>query len=338
MRAPDFWARDGALARLLAPLGMGYDLAGRLARAAVRPVTAPVPVVCVGNLTAGGAGKTPVVISLLQSLSKRGIAAHCLTRGYGGRAAGPLRVDRGRHAARDVGDEALIIARAAPTWVARDRVAGARAAAEAGAAAIVMDDGFQNPSLFKDLSLLVIDGGYGFGNARVMPAGPLRETVPRGLARADALVVLGTEERILARSLNTGLPALGARLVPGPEGQHLAGQRVLAFAGIGRPEKFFATLEALGAELVETRSYPDHHPYSTGEIEALLARAKDQNARAVTTEKDAVRLPAELSARVEALPVTLEWRDEDAVEALLDRVFAAPARQLDGRAEAAKPA
>ncbi len=335
MRAPEFWAHDGALARLLAPLGLGYDLVGRLHRATVRPVAAPVPVICVGNLTVGGAGKTPVVISLLQALSKRGIEAHCLTRGYGGRAAGPLRVDRGRHEVREVGDEALIIARAAPTWVARDRVAGARAAAEAGATAIVMDDGFQNPSLFKDLSLIVIDGGYGFGNARVMPAGPLRESVPRGLARADALVVVGTEERILARSLNTGAPVLGARLVSGPEGQRLAGQRVLAFAGIGRPEKFFATLEALGAELVETRSYPDHHPYGTGEIEALLARAKDRNARAVTTEKDAVRLPAEFSARVEALPVTLAWRDEDAVEALLDRVFAAPARQPDGHAESA---
>ncbi len=335
MRAPDFWTHDGALARLLAPLGLAYDLAGRLRRATARPVAVPVPVICVGNLTAGGAGKTPVVISLLQALSKRGIETHCLTRGYGGRAAGPLRVDRDRHEVREVGDEALIIARVAPTWVARDRVASARAAAEAGATAIVMDDGFQNPSLFKDLSLLVIDGDYGFGNARVMPAGPLRESVPRGLARADALVVLGTEERILARSLNTGLPVLGARLVSGPGGQRLAGQRVLAFAGIGRPEKFFATLEDLGAELVETRSYPDHHPYGTGEIEALLARAKNQNARAVTTEKDAVRLPAELSARVEALPVTLAWRDEDAVEALLDRVFAAPARQPDGHAESA---
>ena len=174
MRAPEFWARDGGFAALLAPLGLSYDLAGRLHRALARPHSVPVPVICVGNLVAGGAGKTPLVIALVEALATRGQRAYCLTRGYGGCEAGPVRVDPAAHDAKRVGDEALLLARIAPTWVARDRAAGARAASAAGAGIIVMDDGFQNPHIAKDLSLLAVDGAYGFGNAKVMPAGPLR--------------------------------------------------------------------------------------------------------------------------------------------------------------------
>ena len=326
MRAPDFWAGDGVLARSLAPLGMGYHLAGRLRRALARPASVGVPVVCVGNLVAGGAGKTPVALALVEALGARGRKVQCLTRGYGGRVSGPHRVDPARDTAARVGDEALLLARAAPTWVARDRAAGARAAAAAGAEVIVMDDGFQNPSLAKDLSLVVIDGAYGFGNGRVMPAGPLRETVPGGLARAEAVVVLGPERRDLGARLDArpdGGPALlTARLAPRPGSERLAGRMVLAFAGIGRPEKFFATLADLGAKVVETRAFPDHHAYAPAEIESLRARAAALDACAVTTEKDAVRLSSELREGIEVLAVAVEWREPEALDALLDRVCA----------------
>ncbi len=334
MRAPDFWAEDGALARLLAPLGTGYDLAGRLRRALAHPASVGIPVVCVGNLVAGGAGKTPVALALIEALGARGCKVQCLTRGYGGRVSGPHRVDLARDTAARVGDEALLLARAAPTWVARDRAAGARAAAAAGAAAgaevIVMDDGFQNPSLAKDLSFVVIDGAYGFGNGRVMPAGPLRETVAGGLARAEAVVVLGPERPDLDAHLDAHLGArpnggpalLAARLAPRPGSERLAGRRVLAFAGIGRPEKFFATLAELGAKVVETRAFPDHHAYAPAEIESLRARAAALDACAVTTEKDAVRLSPELREGIEVLAVAVEWREPAALDALLDRVCA----------------
>ena len=322
MRAPDFWTENGALAALLAPLGAGYDLAGRLRRALVNPARAEVPVICVGNLVAGGAGKTPVAIALAEALAARGTEVHCLTRGFGGRATGPRRVDAARDSASEVGDEALLLARAAPCWVARDRVAGARAAIAAGARILVMDDGFQNPALAKDLSLVVVDGGYGFGNRRVMPAGPLRESPARGLARADAVVLLGRDERNLSASLNPRLPVLGARLAPQPGSEHLAGRKVLAFAGIGRPDKFFATLTELGVELAETRAFPDHHRYSAAELRDLHARAEALDATPVTTEKDAVRLTAEQRDGIETLAVAVAWDKPAALQALLDGLFA----------------
>ena len=320
MRAPEFWSDDGPLPVLLAPLGAGYDLAARLRRALVRPVAVPVPVVCVGNLVAGGAGKTPVALALLEALTARGHRPQALTRGYGGSSTGPLQVDLAHHESAQVGDEALLLARVAPTWVARDRVAGAHAAVAAGAGSIVMDDGFQNPSLAKDLSFLVVDGAYGFGNARVIPAGPLRERIEAGLLRADAVVVLDPDPDGLADRLGTRTQVLRARLAPTPEATRLAGRRVLAFAGIGRPQKFFTTLAALGTEVVEQRAFPDHHPYDRREIEALVARARDRDAVAVTTEKDAVRLPPDLHDRIEVVAVAIEWHVPDAPAALLDRL------------------
>jgi len=320
MRAPDFWSADGAAARLLAPFGLLYDLAGRLHFALTRPVACGVPVVCVGNLTAGGAGKTPVALSLAKHLASRGRAVHFLTRGYGGRAAGPLRVDPARHDAAEVGDEALLLAAAAATWVARDRVAGARRAVEDGAGVLVMDDGFQNPALKKDLSFVVVDGETGFGNGRVMPAGPLRETVARGLSRADAVVVLGPDQHHIGGLVPEHLPIVRADLAPTGAAQDLAGRRVLAFAGIGRPEKFFATLKGLGAELVETRAFADHHRFRPDELEAVLARAEALEATAVTTEKDVTRLPAAYRDKVNVLPVEVSWQQADLLDRLLGRL------------------
>ncbi len=321
MRAPDFWnrPRPTPLARTLAPLGWLFDAAGRLRRAAVRPRPAGVPVICVGNLTLGGAGKTPVALSLADRLIAAGRRPHVLTRGYGGRLRGPARVCPATHGAADVGDEALLLAAVAPVWVAADRVAGARAATAAGADLLILDDGFQNPSLAKDLSLVVIDSGVGFGNRRVFPSGPLRETVGRGLARADAVVVLGPPEAPLVDLDSFRRPVLRADLRPdSDESERLAGRRVLAFAGIGRPEKFFRTLRDLGADLAATRAFADHHPYSWNDLDDLRTAAAGLDARLATTEKDWVRLPERWRADIEVLTVRVDWGNETALDRLLE--------------------
>ena len=320
MRAPEFWRRDGARARLLAPLGGLYAGAVRTRRGLARPWRAPVPVLCVGNAVAGGSGKTPVALSVGRLLADKGAAPHFLTRGYGGRKRGPLRVEPGRHDAAEVGDEALLRAAVAPTWVARDRPAGARAAVREGAGAVVMDDGFQNPSLAKDLSLLVVDGAYGFGNCRVIPAGPLRERPRDAMARADAVVVMGVDAVGVEAGLAERLPVLRARLVPVPGSERLAGKEVVAFAGIGRPEKFFLTLRELGCHLAAVHEFAAHHRYGEDEIMRLVEEATSRGALAVTTAKDAARLPAAARAMVEVLEVAVEWEQPGALDRLLDQL------------------
>lgn len=323
MRAPEFWdRRDGGLAAaVLAPVGHLYGLAVQARFALARPERAAVPVLCVGNLVVGGAGKTPVALSLGARLQGLGVAVHFLSRGYGGTAAGPRRVEPDRDAATAVGDEALLLARVAPSWIAADRAAGARAAVAAGARVILMDDGFQNPSLAKDTSLVVVDGEYGFGNGRVMPAGPLREPLARGLARASAVVIVGGDRAEAARRIAAVgfamLPVLRARLVPGPEAKTLAGRKVVAFAGIGRPAKFFATLRGIGAEVVAAHAFPDHHVFSASELERLKRTAHDTGAVLVTTAKDAVRLPEPMRESIQVLTITLAWDDEAALDAVL---------------------
>ncbi len=319
MRAPEFWRRGGLAPALLAPLAWGFDAAGRVRRAAVKPRRAPVPVVCVGNLVAGGAGKTPVALSLGARLAQLGRRVHFLAHGYGGSARGPLRVDTARHTANEVGDEALLLAAVAPTWVARDRPAGALAAAKAGAEVVVMDDGFQNPALAKDLTLVVVDGGYGFGNGRVMPAGPLREDPGRGLGRCDAVVLVGEDSRGMTPELAaSGAVLLHAAIEPAPGARRLAGKPLVAFAGIGHPAKVFATLDEMGCRLLDCHAFPDHHRYSADEIMTLVEKASAMGAVLVTTEKDFVRLPEEARPMVEVLGVRLSWADEEA----LDRVLA----------------
>ena len=324
MRAPEFWRRNGPIPALLSPLAWGFDAAGRARRALVRPRRAPLPVVCVGNLVVGGAGKTPVALSVGAHLGDLGCSVHFLTRGYGGVARAPVRVDPGRHTAGEVGDEALLLAAAAPTWVARQRAAGAFAAAAAGAEVVVMDDGFQNPTLVKDFSLVVVDGEYGFGNERAMPAGPLREDVARGLRRADAVVLLGPDASNLAgRLMRAGPVLLRANLEPTPECRRFAGKPVVAFAGIGRPEKVFATLAGMGCRVLGRHAFPDHHRYSPDEIMKLVEEANERGAALVTTEKDFVRLSEEAWPMVEVLSVRLTWSDPEALDRLLAPLFAA---------------
>ena len=329
MRAPDFWRREGGFpGGILAPLGWGYGLAGRIRFALARPARSPVPVICVGNLVAGGAGKTPVALNLARRLIGQGRNVRFLTRGYGGRLAGPVRVDAETHTAGDVGDEALLLARVAPAWVARDRAHGVAAAAndaEGGPPdVIIMDDGFQNPWVAKDRSLLVIDGGYGFGNGHVFPAGPLRESVGSALGRADAVVLIGDDDAGIQNNLavrgNT-LPVLRARARPGPEAGGLKGKPVVAFAGIANPEKFFQTLREAGCEVKAAHGFADHHPFTRDDLGRLRAEAKNLSARLVTTEKDAVRLSAEDLEGISVLTISLEWADETLLDAALHSLF-----------------
>jgi tetraacyldisaccharide 4'-kinase len=315
---PEFWAARGLLSTLLQPLAWTYALGTAARNVAARPWPAPVPVICVGNLVLGGAGKTPVTLALAQKLRAEGRAVHILSRGYGGRLAGPVAVDPARHDAAAVGDEPLLLADVAPCWVARDRIAGAKAAINAGAEMLLLDDGLQNPSLAKSLSLAVIDGGYGLGNGRVVPAGPLREPAAVGLARADAFVLMGEDETALAPAL-VDRPLLRARLRAENAGAY-SGAAVVAFAGIARPAKFFATLESVGARIVERHAFGDHHPYTVAELEALR-RLRDAHAgaRLVTTAKDFVRLPAAWRDAVEVLAVAVAWEDEAALDRVIER-------------------
>ncbi len=278
---------------------------------------APIPVICVGNLTVGGAGKTPTALALGRRLAGWGLDLAFLTRGYGGRATGPLKVDPTRHDAGLVGDEPLLLAEVAPTWIARVRRRGAEAAIVEGADVIIMDDGLQNASLVKDLSFVIVDGPAGFGNGRVLPAGPLRESIDDGLARASAVILIGTDDHGLAPRLGRGRPLLTARLIPDATARTLAGRKVFAFAGIARPQKFYATLAALGADVVGTRDFADHHRYSEDDAMQLVEAANRASGAPVTTTKDAVRLPEAARAMVTVVGVELVFDDEAALDRLL---------------------
>ncbi len=324
MRVPKFW-RHGSnrvLPALLSPIAaiVTRVTARRMAMPGWR---APVPVICCGNLTVGGAGKTTVALDLAARLRVQGRRVHVLLRGYGGSSRGVRRVGANDLAAV-VGDEARLLAAVAPTWIGGDRAASARAAVAAGAEVLVMDDGLQNPTLQKTLSFLVIDGGYGFGNRRVLPAGPVREPVAAGAARCQAAILIGPDETGVERLLPAGLPVLRARLVPNAEISAFVGRKVLAFAGIAMPEKFFSGIEAAGAIIAERRSFPDHHRFTARELACLVADASRLDASAVTTPKDAVRIPAASRAGIFEVGVRLEWQDEAALDRLLASLWNLP--------------
>jgi tetraacyldisaccharide 4'-kinase len=332
LEAPFWWYRKkGVLASVLAPAGRVYGAVARSRARRIEPYRSRLPVICIGNFTAGGGGKTPTAIAVAKLLAGLGRHPHFLTRGYGGTSEGPVPVRAGL-SAEEVGDEPLLLARIAPTMVSADRVAGAKAIEATDADVIVMDDGFQNPSLAKDFSLVVVDAVSGIGNGLVIPAGPLREPLDGQIARADALLVVGEggkAARIAEAFEREKKPVLKAAMVANCDPRWLSVLPVIGFAGIARPSKFFATLSNNGARLIDTRAYRDHYRYSPRQARSLLKEARDYKAMLVTTEKDWVRLPeeddealAELKHRARPFPIAIKFEDEARLKELLAKAVA----------------
>ena len=308
MKTPGYWQNNGLFSCLLLPAGKLYAAATALRLKLKKTQKAPAPVVCIGNLTAGGTGKTPVALAVAELLRQCGKKPAFVTRGYGGLLKGVM-ADLTRHTAKDIGDEPMLLAKKAPVAVNPDRYQGALTAIDAGADVLIMDDGFQNPGLFKDLSILVFDGGFGLGNGLPVPAGPLREDFAAGIGRADAAVIIGEDKHRLADKLSP-LPVFGARTVALP--LVLPDNKALAFAGIGRPEKFYNSLREQGITPIKTIDFPDHHFYTEEELQKLLSEADALGVAAVTTAKDFVKIPPALQPRFKVLEITVRWDDEQA--------------------------
>lgn len=331
MKAPSFWSQPiGAAALALAPLGVVYGLTTAARMRLMPGKRADLPVLCVGNFTVGGSGKTPTVIALIELLRARGEKPLVLTRGYGGTIKGPHLVDPKRDTAALVGDEAMLIATHAPVVVGGDRVAGAAHAHRSGASVLLMDDGLQNPSLMKDLSLAIVDGVAGFGNGLVFPAGPLRAHVALQRGVIDAVVVVGKGDaatRISQQMRQRQLPVITARLVPSEASRALAGMKALAFCGIGSPDKFRRTLEEIGVVVEEFAAFADHHAYTRAEAEALARRAAAGGLAMVTTRKDHVRLLASadthgvLAGVVNVVDVQLVFEEPSILDDLIGRAL-----------------
>jgi tetraacyldisaccharide 4'-kinase len=321
MKAPAFWHHRSLFGAILYPLSWLYYGLTMLRHLWVTPQSAPLPVICVGNAIAGGAGKTPTALALADLLISAGYSPHFASRGYGGnlRKASPIRVNPSQHTAAEMGDEPLLLAAKAPCWVGRDRIAAAHAASQAGADLLILDDGLQNPSMKKDLTLLVIDGPYGHGNGWMIPAGPMRQPLPAALRQSDAVVMIGEDKHTFTPTLPTTLPPSLSKDKPIWQAELVlklpesleAQKEVVAFCGIGRPQKFFDACRQTGLSLHATQSFPDHHPYSDADMQKILSFRKRNNMPIVTTEKDYVRIPEAYLKEIIAIPATLKFAGEE---------------------------
>ena len=318
MRTPAFWQHRHLASTALLPISTLYGLGAALDRNLTKPRQAPLPILSIGNVTAGGAGKTPTALALAPMLRSMGHTPHFITRGYG--STGDT-----RRAAPDgdwklLGDEPLLLSAIAPTWVGADRLASATAAKAAGASLVIADDALQHHALKKDVSLLIIDGNYGFGNGRLLPAGPLREPVAQALRRSDAVLIIGGNRH----QLTFDLPTFTGQLTPLGDAANLRGKKLYAFAGLARPQKFYDILHSLGAELVATRDFPDHHPFSAAELQHICDEAQQLGATPIATAKDAVKFPAPFRARIRVLEAALRFDAPDALQNWLQTRLPAP--------------
>lgn len=324
MKAPSFWQTKNIISTLLLPFAGVYYCASKVNYKRIEPVTLPIPVICVGNLTVGGAGKTPVALHIGELLKKKNINAFFVSRGYGGTQKSPLRVDTEMHTAMQVGDEPLLLAKVLPTIVGRNKVEAAKLAIAQGAEVIVMDDGFQNPSLTKDLSLIVVDRRLSFGNERLLPAGPLREKVGSGIKRAGGIVIINPAN-FMPTSL-PGVPFLLARSHPKPSMLELRGKRIIAFCGIAIPHKFYYMLKTSGAEIVDKISFPDHYRYKQKDFLSLKEKTKEHSAILVTTSKDAARMAKDFKEEMKDIHIAemeLIFENQDRLEALIEEAIRA---------------
>lgn len=307
MKTPKYWQSNSLTSKVLSPIGKIYGALTQLRLKLHKSPKVEIPVICVGNITAGGTGKTPVSMSLAKMLVSDIYHPFFVTRGYGGKLQNVL-VNHKKHSAKDVGDEPLLLASQAPVVVNANRYKGAKTAIKEGADLIIMDDGFQNPTLHKDLSFLVFDGHYGIGNGKIIPAGPLRETFADGIKRADALIILGKDKHNLAAK--SGLPVFFGHL----EATHTtidSRKNVVAFAGIGHPQKFYHTLKEQGFNVVKTIDFPDHHFYSRTELQNIVNQAEILQAEIYTTGKDYVKIPNSFQSEIKVLEVAVVWDKPD---------------------------
>ena len=322
MKTPKYWQSNSLISKLLTPLGKIYGAVTQWRLKTVKPQKADVPVICIGNITAGGTGKTPVSLSIAKLLTTELFHPIFVTRGYGGKLQNVL-VNNKKHSAHDVGDEPLLLSQQAPVVVNADRYAGAQLAIREGADVIIMDDGFQNPGLFKNLSFLVFDGHFGIGNGKIIPAGPLRETFADGIKRADALIILGKDIHNLAE--RTDLPVFFGHT----EAAQTVVNRdnVLAFAGIGHPQKFYHTLSQQGLNIVKTIDFPDHHYYTKDEIEKILEQAKQLHAEVYTTGKDFVKIPTLYHKSINVLDISVVWdKPEELLQFIKQKISVSQAK------------
>ncbi len=316
MKAPDFWYQQaGAMASLLAPFESIYRAGGKVRAFFAKPYRAQKPIFCIGNLVVGGAGKTPTSIALAELLLENGHRPGLVARGYGGLERGPLKIDLARHSARDVGDEPLLLARTAPTWIGRDRVAAIKLA-EQECSHVLLDDGLQNPNIRPDRAFLVIDSAAAFGNGHLIPAGPLRETLEEAMKRITAIILIGEniEQKIAGRAR---CPIIRANWQPNLPSDFPGTDKFFAFAGIARPEKFYATCRAAGLTLVGTEDFADHHFFTEAELQRLQNRAAAEQARLLTTEKDWVRLSDTMRKQITPFPVKLTFDDVEVIKRVI---------------------
>lgn len=314
IKAPKHWSQTGVVSLALYPFSIVYGISALISRGLISQFKASVPVICVGNIVVGGAGKTPIALEISTILKNLGKNPHVVSRGYGGTASGPILLDNENPNPKQSGDEPILLARVVPTWVSKNRMAGVVAASEKGCDIIVLDDGLQNPSVIKDLSIVVVDGGFGFGNKMLLPAGPLRQSISSGISQAQIAIIIGDDEFNAASDIkkaNPNIKILQASMVP-QAAEHLKNSDVVAFAGIGRPEKFFETLAQMGCNIKSTQSFADHHNYIDSDISKIIKLAEKNNATVVTTEKDAVKIPPHWLNKITVLKVGIKWHNQDA--------------------------